>query len=35
MKMTAIERMMHEMMLWQRFLEQGGDPTIAATGWFE
>jgi len=26
---------MWEMTQWQRFLDRGGDPTVAATGWFE
>jgi len=33
--MTTIERIMWEMTQWQRFLDRGGDPTVAATGWFE
>jgi hypothetical protein len=35
MKMTAIERMIWEMERWAAFIAAGGDPTIAATEWFE
>ena len=35
MKMTAIERMIHEMMLWECFVNDGGDARVATTEWFE
>lgn len=35
MKMTQIERVAHEMALWVAFIADGGDMTIATTGWFE
>jgi hypothetical protein len=33
--MTTLEKMAYERVLWAKFLIDGGDPTIATTGWFE
>ncbi len=35
MKMTAIEKMIHEMNLWAAFVAAGGDSRVATTEWFE
>jgi hypothetical protein len=33
--MTPAERMIYEMMLWEHFVNRGGDPRIATTEWVE
>lgn len=33
--MTTLEKMAYERVLWAQFLLTGGDPTIAAGGWYE
>lgn len=35
MRMTAIEKMIHEMNMWAAFISEGGDSRIATTEWLE
>lgn len=35
MSMTPAERMVYEMMLWEYFINHGGDPRVATTEWVE